>query len=177
VSNPVSVAVVVATQNLNAVLRVMQWGVIALIFLFFLRVIRAVWVEVSPVTIRKPRSERRREKSEAKAARPQRAARATSNRKTLYLRVIEPPQHVGQTYDLDDELTIGRSPGCGVATPDDIYTSTLHARLFRHNDQLWVEDLGSTNGTYVNSEKILQAQRLGKGDVLQVGSTVYEVAK
>ena len=46
--------------------RVMQWGVIALIFLFFLRVIRAVWVEVSPVTIRKPRSERRREKSEAK---------------------------------------------------------------------------------------------------------------
>jgi pSer/pThr/pTyr-binding forkhead associated (FHA) protein len=93
------------------------------------------------------------------------------------LRIIEPPQHEGQTFDLDDELTIGRSPGCGVPTPDDIYTSTLHARLFRKNDQLWIEDLGSTNGTYVNSEKISQAQRLGKGDVLQVGSTVYEVAK
>ena len=36
-------AVLVATQNLNAVLHVMQWGVIVLIFLFFLRVIRAVW--------------------------------------------------------------------------------------------------------------------------------------
>ena len=166
-----SVAILFATQNLNAVLRLMQWGVIALIFLFFLRVIRAVWVEVSPVTVRKSRSERRQEKVEA------RPPRAASKRKQLYLRIIEPPQREGQTFDLDDELTIGRSPGCGVPTPDDIYTSTLHARLFRQHDQLWVEDLGSTNGTFVNSEKITQARRLGKGDVLQVGSTVYEVAK
>jgi pSer/pThr/pTyr-binding forkhead associated (FHA) protein len=171
VREPVALAILFATQNLNAVLRLMQWGVIALIFLFFLRVIRAVWVEVSPVTVRKSRSERRAERVEA------RPPRATAKRKQLYLRIIEPPQREGQTFDLDDELTIGRSPGCGVPTPDDIYTSTLHARLFRHNDQLWVEDLGSTNGTYVNSEKIAQAQRLSKGDVLQVGSTVYEVAK
>jgi pSer/pThr/pTyr-binding forkhead associated (FHA) protein len=166
-----------ATQNLNAVLKLMQWGVIALIFLFFLRVIRAVWVEVSPATVRKSRSERRQDKRQDKvAAQPARMA-TKSKRKQLYLRIIEPPQHEGQTFDLDDELTIGRSPGCGVPTPDDIYTSTLHARLFRKNDQLWIEDLGSTNGTFVNSEKISQAQRLGKGDVLQVGSTVYEVAK
>ena len=79
--------------------------------------------------------------------------------------------------DLDDELTIGRSLGCGVATPDDIYASTLHARLFRKKDQLWVEDLGSTNGTYVNSERISQAQRLGRGDMLQAGSTVFEVTR
>jgi hypothetical protein len=166
-----------ATQNLNSVLRLMQWGVIALIFLFFLRVIRAVWVEVSPATVRKSRSERRQDKRQEKvAARPARTA-TKSKRKQLYLRIIEPPQHEGQTFDLDDELTIGRSPGCGVPTPDDIYTSTLHARLFRKNDQLWIEDLGSTNGTFVNSEKISHAQRVGKGDVLQVGSTVYEVAK
>ena len=46
----------------------MQWGVIALIFLFFLRVIRAVWVEMSPATIRKPRSMRRQERREERAA-------------------------------------------------------------------------------------------------------------
>jgi pSer/pThr/pTyr-binding forkhead associated (FHA) protein len=171
VRDPAATAILIATQNLNAVLRVMQWGVIALIFLFFLRVIRAVWVEVSPATIRKSRSERRQERVEARPPRPE------SKRKQLYLRVIEPAQHEGQTYDLDDELTIGRSPGCGVPTPDDIYTSTLHARLFRQSDHLWVEDLGSTNGTFVNSEKITKPHRLGKGDVLQVGSTVYEVAK
>jgi hypothetical protein len=76
-----AVALLFATQNLNAVLRVLQWGVIALIFLFFLRVIRAVWVEVSPATIRKSRSERRRERV---AARP---AQAEPKRKQLYLRI------------------------------------------------------------------------------------------
>lgn len=166
-----SVAIFFATQNLNAVLKVMQWGVIALIFLFFLRVIRAVWVEVSPATIRKSRSERRQERV---AARPPRSA---SKRKQLYLRIIEPVEKEGQIFDLDDELTIGRSPGCGVPTPEDIYTSTLHARLYRQNDQLLVEDLGSTNGTFVNSEQIMQAHRLAKGDILQVGSTVFEVAR
>ena len=164
-------AYLLATQNLNAVLRVLQWGVIALIFVFFLRVTRAVWVEVSPATIRKSRSERRKDRI---AARP---PRAEPNRKQLFLRIVEPSAHEGQTFDLDDELTIGRSPGCGVPTPDDIYASTVHARLYRQKDQLWVEDLGSTNGTYVNSEKITHARRLGKGDVLQAGSTVFEVTR
>ncbi len=173
---PSAVAVLLATQNLNAVLRIMQWGVIALIFLFFLRVIRAVWVEMSPATVRKPRSDRRQEKREQQAAaRP--AGQPAPRRRQLYLKVVQPDAHAGRTYDLDDELTIGRSPGCGVAMPEDIYTSTLHARLFRRNDQLWVEDLGSTNGTFVNSEQIKQAVRLGKGDLLQIGSTVFEVSR
>jgi hypothetical protein len=165
------VAFLIATQNLNAVLRVMQWAVIALIFLFFLRVIRAVWVEMSPATVRKSREERRQDRDVAKPKQP------AIKRKHLYLCVVEPTERQGQIFDLDDELTIGRSPGCGVSTPEDIYTSTLHARLFRRNDQLWVEDLGSTNGTYVNSEKITQGLRLGKGDMLQVGSSVFEVTR
>ncbi len=177
---PGAVAVLIATQNLDAVLRIMQWGVIALIFLFFLRVIRAVWVEMSPVTVRKPRSMRRQERREQRAAvaaaAPARPAKA-GRRRPLFLKVVQPADHAGRTYDLDDELTVGRSPGCGVAMPDDIYTSTLHARLFRHNDQVWVEDLGSTNGTFVNSEQIKKAVRLGKGDHLQIGSTVFEVAR
>jgi pSer/pThr/pTyr-binding forkhead associated (FHA) protein len=173
------VAVLIATQNLNAVLRIMQWGVIALIFLFFLRVIRAVWVEMSPATIRKTRSQRRQDRREERtaAAVAAPAAPRASRKRQLYLKVVQPPEQAGRTYDLDDELTIGRSPGCGVAMPDDIYTSTLHARLFRRNDQLWVEDLGSTNGTFVNSEQMSQAVRLGKGDLLQIGSTVFEVSR
>ncbi len=171
------VAVLLATQNLNAVLRIMQWGVIALIFIFFLRVIRAVWVEMSPATVRKTRSERRHERRQERVAALPPDEQPKSRRRHLYLKVVQPEDHAGRTYDLDDELTIGRSPGCGVAMPEDIYTSTLHARLFRHNDQLWVEDLGSTNGTYVNSEQISQAVRLGKGDLLQIGSTVFEVSR
>jgi hypothetical protein len=171
------VAVLVATQNLTAILRIMQWGVIVLIFIFFLRVIRAVWVEMSPATIRKSRSQKRQERRDVRDAQRPPDQPKSSRRRHLYLKVVQPDAQAGRTYDLDDELTIGRSPGCGVAMPEDIYTSTLHARLFRRNEQLWVEDLGSTNGTFVNSEQIKQAVRLGKGDLLQVGSTVFEVSR
>jgi pSer/pThr/pTyr-binding forkhead associated (FHA) protein len=172
------VAVLLATQNLNAILRVMQWGVIVLIFLFFLRVIRAVWVEMSPVTIRKPRRVRRQERRELRAAaRPPQPVPPPRPKRQLYLKVVQPTEQIGRTFDLDDELTVGRSPGCGVAMPGDIYTSTLHARLFRRNGQLWVEDLGSTNGTFVNAEQISKAVKLGRGDHLQIGSTVFEVAR
>ncbi len=176
---PGAVAVLLATQNLNAVLHIMQWSVIALIFIFFLRVVRAVWVEMSPATIRKPRSVRRQERREGVATAAALAPERTreGRRRPLFLKVLQPPAQAGRTYDLDDELTIGRSPGCGVSMTDDIYTSTVHARLFRHNEQLWVEDLGSTNGTYVNSERISQAMKLGKGDLLQIGSTVFEVER
>jgi len=175
----IAVAPIVATQNLNAILRVMQWGVIVLIFIFFLRVIRAVWVEMSPATVRKTRGQRRQEKREVRedraAQRP--PERPKPKRKRLNLTVVEPSDSAGRTFDLDDELTVGRSLGCGVPVPEDIYTSTMHARLFRLHEQLWVEDLGSTNGTFVNSERISQAMRLGKGDYLQIGSTVFEVTR
>ncbi len=114
--------------------------------------------------------------SSAASPRPAKPAKE-KRRRSLFLTIVEPSDHKGRTFDLDEELTVGRSPGCGVPMPDDVYTSTVHARLFRHNDQLWVEDLGSTNGTFVNSERITQAVRLGKGDLLQVGSTVFEVTR
>ena len=84
-------AVLVATQNLNAVLRIMQWGVIVLIFIFFLRVIRAVWVEMSPATVRKTRS--RAPPGTARRARggsrpPDQAK--PSRRRQLYLKVVQP---------------------------------------------------------------------------------------
>jgi hypothetical protein len=166
-----SVLPLVGAQNYTAILRPLQWLVVVVLFLFFLRVIRAVWVEVRPAGARLTRGERR---TLNKAAPAPPAPRA---RKHLHLEVVEPADHKGQSYDLDDELTVGRSPGCGVPTTYDAYSSTVHARLFRRGEQLWVEDLGSTNGTYVNAERITQAVRLGRGDLLQVGATVFEVSR
>ena len=81
------------------------------------------------------------------------------------------------TFDLDDELTVGRSPGCGVPTTYDVYSSTLHARLFRRGEQLWVEDLGSTNGTLRQLRADHEGDQAGRGDLLQVGATVFEVTQ
>lgn len=167
----------VATQNISAAVRFVQWMVVALIFLFFLRVVRAVWVEIRPAVPRPSRAERRLARREARGAEPAPAEPPRKARKRLMLEVVEPLEYQGHTYDLDGEITVGRSPGCGVPTSYDVYSSTLHARLFRRGDQLWVEDLGSTNGTFVNSERISKPARLGRGDLLQVGATVFEVTK
>ncbi|MGH9088839.1 MAG: FHA domain-containing protein [Acidimicrobiales bacterium] len=162
----------IAATNYTTIVRPLQWLAVALVFLFFLRVIRAVWVEVRPVGARQvgaPGRGGRREQPPAPTRRRERRA--------FGLQVIEPTDRAGQRYDLDEETTVGRSPGCAIATTDDMYSSTLHARLFRHGDQLWAEDLGSTNGTFVNSERITRPTRLGKGDLLQVGGTVFEVVR
>jgi hypothetical protein len=151
-------------QNL---LRALEILVVALIWLFFLRVIRAVWVEVRPPRVRGGAAE-------VRVSGPPRAA--ADRRSKVHLKVVEPEERRGQTFDLGDEITLGRAAGCGVRV-EDAYTSSIHARLYRRNGSLWVEDLGSTNGTWVNAERIGAAVKLGKGDLLQVGGTVFEVAR
>jgi pSer/pThr/pTyr-binding forkhead associated (FHA) protein len=166
----------VLATNYSTVLRPLQWLIIVLVFLFFLRVVRAVWVEVRPAGPRQTRRDRRQmARAEAQAL----LGPVTGNKRArqLFLEVLEPADQAGRTFNLEDELTVGRSPGCGVPTTYDVYSSTLHARLFRRGDHLMAEDLGSTNGTYVNSERISKATRLARGDLLQIGATVFEVTR
>lgn len=163
----------IATTGYSGAVRLVQWCVIALIFLFFLRVIRAVWVEVRPAGPRQGRTNARTMPEPRVAAGPP----PRRGKGPLFLEVIEPGDRAGQRFDVDDELTVGRSPGCGIATTYDIYSSTLHARLSRQDGRLVAEDLGSTNGTFVNSERITKPTRLGRGDLVQVGATVFQVTR
>ena len=66
-----------------------------------------------------------------------------------------------------DRMTIGRSPDAEVFL-DDVTVSRNHALLVRRRDGLYVDDLGSLNGTYVNRRRI-ESHKLGSGDELQVG--------
>ena len=155
------------TDN-TPVLRALEYGVIILLWLFFMWVVRAVWVEVRP--LKRPR--RRRGANETPSADGKR-----SRGKPLRLHVIRPEEQAGRAYDIGDEVTVGRAAGCGVAIDYDTYSSNLHARLFRLDGELWAEDLGSTNGTWVNTIRIGERTKLRKGDLLQVGGTVFEVGK
>lgn len=165
----VQLATSLDNQNL---LRALEVFLVALVWLFFFRVIRAVWVEVRPPKIRAavadvqvglPPSSARQDKSRGK-------------RGGLRLTVVEPEAQRGESFELSDELTVGRAPGCGVRV-EDAYTSNLHARLFRRDRSLWIEDLGSTNGTWVNGERVVEPHRMTRGDLLQVGGTVFEVTR
>ena len=96
------------------------------------------------------------------------------NGQVMRLRVLEPTEGRGRVFDLGEEVTVGRAAGCGVAL-DDAFTSQMHARVFRRNGETWIEDLGSTNGTFVNAKKLATPVLLHPGDRLQVGRTVLEV--
>src|SRR3954471_19444560 len=82
----------------------------------------------------------------------------------------------GQTITLEQELVIGRStPGLG-SLGGDSEISRVHARVFHDpSGRLIVEDLGSTNGTFVNGNRISGQQALNPGDEVRVGQTTMSV--
>ncbi|MBO0691455.1 MAG: FHA domain-containing protein [Acidimicrobiaceae bacterium] len=148
---------------------------LALLYLFFLRVLRAVWIE-----LREPRAAAGIPATAGEgylpapdASRSRRGRRQKAER----LRIVEPVERRGQDFDLGDELTVGRAPSCGVSLPDDTFVSQIHARLFRRDQDLWIEDLGSTNGTFLNDHKVSAPAVMRKGDRVKVGRTVLEVTR
>src|SRR3954469_22754011 len=83
---------------------------------------------------------------------------------------------VGQSIPMEQELVIGRStPGLG-SLGGDSEISRVHARIFHDpSGRLTVEDLGSTNGTFVNGNRISGQQPLNPGDQVRVGQTTMSV--
>lgn len=71
-------------------------------------------------------------------------------------------------------ILVGRNPECSLVLDDD-YTSGRHLRLFLRDGAWWAEDLGSTNGTFLDSAKLTTAQQVGVGSVLRIGRTVLEL--
>ena len=72
-------------------------------------------------------------------------------------------------------VSIGRGGQNDVALDGDEFASAEHARFETRRDGLWVEDVGSTNGTFVNGARVTTPRRLGKGDIVRVGQTDFRV--
>jgi pSer/pThr/pTyr-binding forkhead associated (FHA) protein len=71
---------------------------------------------------------------------------------------------------------VGRADKCHVVL-DDTYVSQVHARIFNRGDAYYLEDLGSTNGTYLNRKRVGSATELQRGDKVKIGKTVLEMRK
>jgi len=104
----------------DELLTILRLCLLGLCYLFFFRVLRAVWVET-----RTPKTT------------------AISLNSTQRLVITAPKQNAGRSYNLADEITLGRAAGCTI-TVDDDFVSQMHARVFQRADQIVVEDLGST---------------------------------
>ena len=150
-------------------LNTLKVALLGLLYLFFARVLWAVWTEVRVPTAPGLTASRLKKQSAPRSGK--KAALATPAR----LLMVEPPPMRGSTLSLDDEVLVGRSAECDVTLADDPFVSTKHARFFRCGDNWFVEDLGSTNGTLVNAVRIGAAQMLRVDDRVQTGSAVFEV--
>jgi pSer/pThr/pTyr-binding forkhead associated (FHA) protein len=89
--------------------------------------------------------------------------------------VIEPKQHRGRTFTLANVLKIGRLEDNDIVIDDDTFISSHHARIEVRPEGTWVVDLGSTNGSFVNGQRLTGERSVRKGDRIQVGSTVLEM--
>lgn len=102
--------------------------------------------------------------------------RAKTEKPPRNLAVLDERGDKVQTVTLDGNLQIGRAEACQIRL-DDTYISSFHARIFRREDGWYVEDLGSTNGTYLNQRRVTSPAELRAGDKLKIGKMTLELRR
>jgi hypothetical protein len=78
----------------------------------------------------------------------------------------------GASWDVGDGATLGRSDGAQIRVEDN-FASSSHARIFLRGDSMYLEDVGSTNGTYLHGRQIRSPERLRGSDVIRIGDSEY----
>jgi pSer/pThr/pTyr-binding forkhead associated (FHA) protein len=141
-------------------LLLLQVGFVVLLYLFIWRVIR---VASRDMTVGQ----------ESMVLRPVRpAARSEPARSAGRLVVIQSPElETGSSIEIGRDLVAGRDTGLDIPLGADGYASGRHARFARAQDGDVIEDLRSTNGTYVNGDRLVGVRRLVAGDVVTIGQT------
>ncbi len=160
------------TDQLLSVLKV---ALLALVYLFFARVLWAVWSEVrTPVPAEGARIRRGRA-STSPTSDSTKKVKAKHAKGLPAVVVVEPRESRGQRFSVLESLTVGRADDNAATMPDDSFISTHHATFQNREGVLWIIDLNSTNGTFVNGQKVTGEKKLRSGDRVQLGSTVMEV--
>jgi hypothetical protein len=152
---------IVAAVEVEAVLLGLKVGFLILLYLFIWRIVRSVAKD-----LRLPQ--------ESFVLGPQQAAAAGLGRTHTGLLVVlaSPALEPGTERELDSTaVTLGRAPENDLVLDSDEFASVQHARIEPRRDGVWVEDLDSTNGTFVNGVKLTRPRKLASGDVIRVGET------
>lgn len=163
----------------DILLSALKIGYLALLWIFILLAVNVVRTDLFG---------RRVPASELPAAEPRPAVGQSGRAQPTYQPPPPPPTtptrlivtngpHVGMAAEVDQPGTyavIGRSPDCAILLEDD-YVSTRHARIVNGDSGLYLEDLGSTNGTYVNGRRIAAPTTVGTEDEIRIGRTILRL--
>ena len=154
-----------ASAQVETTLLALKIAFLVLLYLFIWRIVRSAAKD-----LRLPQ--------ESMILGPQQAAQhgllpATPSRELGRLVVLTSPAlEPGEVLAVDTQsFTLGRAAANDVPLPGDEYASGRHARVEPRRDGVWIEDIGSTNGTFVNGIRLTRERRLAAGDVVRIGET------
>ncbi len=156
---------VVFSAQVETTLLFLKIGFLVLLYLFIWRIVRSAARD-----LRLPQESMILAPQQAAAAGllPQPVARELGRLVVLTSPVLAD----GEMFTLDSHpLTVGRGSTNDVALEADEYASTRHARFEPRRDGVWIEDIGSTNGTFVNGIRLTRDRKLVPGDVVRIGET------
>jgi pSer/pThr/pTyr-binding forkhead associated (FHA) protein len=147
-----------------------RFAYLAILWIFVLSAISVIRTDMFGARLPAGAAPRAEKRSKTPKAPPKRRGSPT------HVAVVE-GANTGERADLDAApILIGRGPDAAIRLDDD-YVSTRHARIAASGDQWFVEDLGSTNGTYVGTARITQPTTLSLGTQVRIGKTVLELRK
>ena len=156
---------VVGSAQVETTLLVLKLAFLILLYLFIWRIVRSAARD-----LRLPQ--------ESMILAPQQAAAAgliaqPTGRQLGRLVVLQSPAlDEGEVFMLDSHpLTVGRGTNNDVPIASDEYASGRHARFEPRRDGVYIEDIGSTNGTFVNGIRVTRERKLAPGDIVRVGET------
>jgi pSer/pThr/pTyr-binding forkhead associated (FHA) protein len=152
----------------------LKFGFLAVLYLFLLWVARSSVrdlaghgrAEVESEPPPPPGPERRRRRREE--AGPDLRAGVQPQLEVIAAMGYEP----GMTFDIGEGATMGRADSSDIPI-DDPFASSAHARIFPRGQFMYIEDMGSTNGTYLNGRQLRQAEQLKVADVVRIGESEY----
>jgi pSer/pThr/pTyr-binding forkhead associated (FHA) protein len=154
-----------ASVEVQTVLLVLKICFLVLLYLFIWRIVRSASRDV-----RMPQESFIMAPSQAAALGLGRQAPAVTTGALVALKSTALEE--GARFELDAKaLTVGRGASNDIRLEEDEFASAHHARIEPRRDGVWVEDVGSTNGTYVNGTRLDRPQKLTPGDIVRIGET------
>jgi pSer/pThr/pTyr-binding forkhead associated (FHA) protein len=145
---------------------------LAILWLFVIAAVGVVRTDMFGMSGSGRKSKRQRPPKAARPTRPSRGGRGDAHRLLVTSGAL-----AGTSLGLtDQQITVGRANDATLVLNDD-YASSRHARLFPQNGQWIVEDLGSTNGTYLDRQKVTQPTPVPVGVPIRIGKTVLELRR
>jgi len=167
---------VLASSSVGGVLLILKIAFLVLLYVFVWRVIRTAGKEPKAAGAKggsAPAADSMILTPAAAAAAGLGRAATPRGRHAVHLVVQRSPSlEAGSTFQLESApLTLGRGGQNDLVLDGDEFASARHARIEARGDGVWVQDLDSTNGTFLNGARVVGAERMSPGDVLRVGET------